>query len=379
MNHSPINPINPTSNQPLKVICGMSGGVDSSVSALLLKEQGFNVHGLFMKNWEEENLDEQFCPAAKDALDAKAVADKIGISLELVNFSKDYWDKVFSYFLQEYQWGRTPNPDILCNKEIKFTAFLDYALAQGADFIATGHYARVEHTSEQTFLLKGKDPLKDQSYFLCALNQSQLKKVLFPVGELEKPAVREIAKKARFITHNKKDSTGICFIGERRFKNFLQTYLPAQPGKIHDEFGNMIGTHDGLMYHTLGQRQGLHIGGLKNKPELPWYVAKKDLKNNILIAVQGHTHPLLYSKNLKANQPNWISGKPPTTDINFKFKAWAKTRYRQEDQLCEITLTPTGFSAEFEKPQFAITPGQSAVLYDINHPEICIGSGVITE
>jgi tRNA-specific 2-thiouridylase len=360
-----------------KVICGMSGGVDSSVSAFLLKEQGFHVHGLFMKNWEEENIDEAFCPAAKDALDAKAVADKIGIPLELVNFSKAYWDKVFSYFLQEYQAGRTPNPDILCNKEIKFTAFLDYALAQGADFIATGHYARVLHDSDQTFLLKGKDNQKDQSYFLCALNQTQLKKVLFPVGELEKPLVREIAKKARLITHNKKDSTGICFIGERRFKEFLQTYLPAQPGKIQDEHGNTIGTHDGLMYHTLGQRQGLHIGGLKNRPELPWYVAKKDLKNNILIAVQGQNHPLLYSQRLTADQLNWISGQPPHTDTHAKFQAFAKTRYRQEDQACEITLTPFGLTAEFEKPQFAITPGQSIVLYAKDHPEICLGSGVI--
>jgi tRNA-specific 2-thiouridylase len=358
----------------------MSGGVDSSVSALLLKEQGFEVSGLFMKNWEEElsaDSPSGFCPAAKDALDAKAVADKIGISLELVNFSSHYWDKVFTYFLQEYQAGRTPNPDILCNKEIKFRAFLDYALAKGADFIATGHYARVKHTDHETFLLKGKDPLKDQSYFLCALHQSQLKKVLFPVGELEKPEVREIAKKARLITHNKKDSTGICFIGERRFKTFLQTYLPAQPGIIQDEHGNKIGTHDGLMYHTLGQRQGLQIGGLKNKLELPWYVAKKDLKNNILIAVQGHDHPLLYSQELTANQVNFISGEAPVA-LGQNFRALAKTRYRQADQACEISLTPTGFVAKFDLPQFAVTPGQSMVLYDINHPEICLGSGVIT-
>ncbi len=357
----------------LKIICGMSGGVDSSVTALLLKEQGHEVHGLFMKNWEEDSGPEGFCPAAKDALDAKAVADSLGISLELVNFSKDYWDRVFAHFLQEYQAGRTPNPDILCNKEIKFRAFLDHALAQGADFIATGHYARLKRTNDGIFLLKGKDNSKDQSYFLSALNASQLKYALFPIGELEKTQVRALAKRARLITHNKKDSTGICFIGERKFKDFLQTYLPATPGEIHDDQGQVIGQHEGLMFHTLGQRQGLHIGGMKNKAELPWYVAKKDLDHNRLIAVQGHQHPWLYTQELSAIQVNWITH-PPREKC---FKAWAKTRYRQADQACEIHVHSTHLIAHFDKPQFAVTPGQSLVLYDFQDPDICLGSGII--
>jgi tRNA-specific 2-thiouridylase len=358
-----------------KVICGMSGGVDSSVSALLLKNEGYDVRGLFMKNWEENTPEGEFCPAAKDALDAKAVADSLDIPLELVNFSSDYWDRVFAHFLQEYEAGRTPNPDILCNKEIKFKAFLDHALAQGADFIATGHYARVRHTSDGSFLLKGKDASKDQSYFLCALNQFQLKHALFPVGELEKTEVRQIAKKARFITHNKKDSTGICFIGERKFKDFLQTYLPAKPGNLEDEEGRVIGRHEGLMYHTLGQRQGLQIGGTKGKLELPWYVARKDLKKNVLIAVQGHDHPSLYQLSLKGIQPHWITSHPPAPS----FRAFAKTRYRQADQPCEVFFDENLLHVHFDTPQFAVTPGQSLVLYDEKDPDICIGSAVISE
>lgn len=352
-----------------KVICGMSGGVDSSVSALLLKEQGYEVSGVFMKNWEEADPS-GYCPSAKDAMDAKAVSDKIGIKLDLVNFAKDYWDKVFEYFLTEYKAGRTPNPDILCNKEIKFRAFLDYAMDKGADYIATGHYVRKRVTNGKAELLKGLDNNKDQSYFLCAINQAQLEKALFPVGELEKPAVREMAKAARLITHNKKDSTGICFIGERRFKEFLQNYIPAQPGIIEDEDGIKIGKHDGLMYHTLGQRQGLHIGGVKDRPELPWYVAKKDLDRNVLIAVQGHDHPLLLQPSLVANQLNWLAGEAPAKT----FKAMAKTRYRQADQACTVEIKDDQAFVNFEEPQWAVTPGQSVVFYD---GEVCLGGGVI--
>jgi tRNA-specific 2-thiouridylase len=326
-----------------------------------------------MKNWEENLPEGEFCPSAKEAMDAKAVADALGIPLELVNFSGDYWNRVFSHFLQEYEAGRTPNPDILCNKEIKFRAFLDHALQQGADFIATGHYARVRHTEDGHFLLKGKDTSKDQSYFLSALNQFQLKHALFPVGELEKTEVREIAKKARLITHNKKDSTGICFIGERKFKDFLQTYLPAKPGNIEDEQGQWIGRHEGLMYHTLGQRQGLHIGGTKGKPELPWYVAKKDVERNVLIAVQGHDHPLLYQTSLRGIQPHWITFTPSSRS----FRAFGKTRYRQADQPCEVFIEQNLLQVHFDTPQFAVTPGQSLVLYDEKDPDICIGSAVI--
>ncbi|NCX94242.1 MAG: tRNA 2-thiouridine(34) synthase MnmA, partial [Gammaproteobacteria bacterium] len=340
-----------------KIIVGMSGGVDSSVSALLLKEQGYEVTGIFMKNWEETDSS-GFCPAAKDALDAKAVADKIGIPLETVNFSDRYWDKVFEYFLAEYRAGRTPNPDILCNKEIKFRAFLDLALSKGADAIATGHYARRRDVAGKAQLLKGLDPEKDQSYFLYALDQAQLSRSLFPVGELKKSKVREMAKAARLITHNKKDSTGICFIGERRFKTFLSQYLPAQPGLIEDEHGTVIGEHDGLMYYTLGQRQGLKIGGLQNRPELPWYVAEKDLTRNVLIAVQGHDHPLLLKPTLKATHLTWIAGEPPAQH----FEVTAKTRYRQADQPCLVELIESDIvKVSFKEPQWAVTPGQSIV------------------
>lgn len=355
-----------------KVILGLSGGVDSSVSALQLLEQGYDVTAVFMKNWEEDDNDE-FCSASDDIKDAEAICNKLGIEFKKINFASEYWDYVFEYFLAEYKAGRTPNPDILCNKEIKFKAFLDYAHMLGGDHIATGHYVRKSYQNGKYRLLKGLDPNKDQSYFLCALNQQQLEPALFPIGHIEKPKVREIAEKNGLITHNKKDSTGICFIGERKFKEFLNQYIPAQPGVIEDEFGKKIAKHDGLMYYTLGQRQGLGIGGVKNRPEAPWFVAKKDLERNVLIAVQGIDHPLLFSQGLKANQFNWILDAP----IASEFHCMAKTRYRQPDQDCFVKVLDNGeIEVKFDQPQRAVTPGQSAVLYK---DDVCLGGGVITE
>jgi tRNA-uridine 2-sulfurtransferase len=355
-----------------KVIVGMSGGVDSSVAALQLLEQGYNVEGLFMKNWEQDD-DGDYCAAAIDLEDAQKVCDKLGIKLHSVNFSDQYWDRVFKHFLDEYSAGRTPNPDILCNKEIKFKAFLDYALKLGADYIATGHYARIEERNEKHVMLKGVDNNKDQSYFLYTLGQQQLKHSLFPVGEIEKPVVRELAKKSAMATHAKKDSTGICFIGERKFKEFLQQYLPAQPGDIKTIEGKIIGKHHGLMYYTLGQRKGLGIGGVKGGSEEPWFSIDKDLKNNVLIAVQGEEHPRLFHTHLKASQLHWVSGQAPTAPYNCQ----AKVRYRQPDQTCTITqLDSNNCSVTFDKPQRAITPGQSVVFYD---GEICLGGGVIDD
>lgn len=347
----------------------MSGGVDSSVSALLLKQQGFEVEGLFMKNWEEDD-DEAYCAAAIDAEDAQKVCDKLDIKLHRVNFAAEYWDRVFDYFLAEYKAGRTPNPDILCNKEIKFRAFLDYAKTLGADKIATGHYARSSKTTPVQ-LLKGLDANKDQSYFLYALDQSQLANVLFPVGELPKPEVRQLAERAGFTNHAKKDSTGICFIGERKFKDFLQQYLPAQPGNIETDEGKIIGKHDGLMYYTLGQRQGIGIGGRKDSNETPWYVLAKDLTRNVLIVGQGQDHPLLYKSQLICEQVNWITGSAPKEK-----HCLAKTRYRQADQTCEVTPLSDGrYQVNFETPQRAITPGQSVVFYQA---DVCLGGGIIT-
>lgn len=362
--------------QDLRVIVGMSGGVDSSVSALLLKEQGYQVEGLFMKNWDEDDGTE-FCTALADLQDAQAVCDKLGIHLHTANFAAEYWDRVFEHFLSEYKAGRTPNPDILCNKEIKFKAFLDYATHLGADFIATGHYVRRHDEDGQTYLLKGKDNNKDQSYFLHAVQQNKLAKTLFPVGELEKPAVRALAEKYQLITHDKKDSTGICFIGERKFSDFLKQYLPAQPGNIETPTGDVIGQHHGLMYHTIGQRQGLGIGGLKNYDESPWYVAKKDLERNTLIVVQGTNHPLLFSQQLLAIQPDWINSAP-----DFPLNCKAKVRYRQADQACQVQLIQDAGAGEsqlklqvtFEKPQRAVTPGQSIVFYQ---GERCLGGAII--
>jgi tRNA-uridine 2-sulfurtransferase len=358
------------SNNKQTVIVGMSGGVDSSVSALLLQQQGYHVEGLFMKNWEEDGNDDN-CSADQDLVDAQAVALKLGIRLHTVNFSTEYWDRVFSYFLEEYQAGRTPNPDIMCNKEIKFRAFLDYAKELGADYIATGHYVRSKKENNQTFLLKGVDNNKDQSYFLYALSQAQIKDALFPVGELEKPEVRKIAEQYEFRNHNKKDSTGICFIGERKFKDFLQQYLPAQPGNIETDDGKVIGKHQGLMYYTIGQRQGLGIGGMKDVDESAWYVADKDLKRNVLIVVQRNDHPLLFKPELTANQLTWISGNPP----QIPFAGTAKIRYRQADQICQIEKIDSDEArVTFESPQRAVTPGQSIVFYDGG---TCLGGGII--
>ncbi len=353
-----------------QIIVGMSGGVDSSVAALLLQQQGFSLRGVFMKNWEGDDSDEH-CNAEEDLQDARLVCDKLGIKLQGVNFSDQYWDRVFEYFLTEYRAGRTPNPDILCNKEIKFKAFLDYALSLGADYIATGHYARIDCVEGRYRLLRGRDRNKDQSYFLYTLGQAQLAKSLFPIGELEKPAVRQLAEKHQLVTFNKKDSTGICFIGERDFKAFLQRYIPAQPGEIVTSGGEYIGQHDGLMYYTLGQRQGLGIGGIRGHEGATWYVADKDLKNNRLIVVDYHDHPLLYSIELSASDLSWTAGLPPQIPCACS----AKTRYRQVDAACTITeINDDSCSVIFEQPQWAVTPGQSIVFY---RGEECLGGGII--
>ena len=359
-------------NAPLtKVIVGMSGGVDSSVSALLLQQQGYQVEGLFMKNWDEDDGTE-YCTAKDDLADAQAVSDKLGIHLHTANFAAEYWDNVFEHFLEEYKAGRTPNPDILCNREIKFKAFLDYALVLGADFIATGHYVRKQQQGDIAKLVKGLDNNKDQSYFLHAVSGKEIAKTLFPVGELEKPEVRHIAEQHDLITHNKKDSTGICFIGERRFKDFLQQYLPAQPGEIEDIDGNPMGQHSGLMYHTIGQRQGLGIGGVKGAGDQPWYVVDKDLQRNVLIIAQGSQHPCLFKQAMSVSSIHWIDGNEP----ELPYRCMAKVRYRQQDQACEIIRQDNAYQVIFDKPQRAITPGQSAVFYD---DEICLGGGVIEQ
>ena len=360
--------MHPTS--PKHIIVGMSGGVDSSVTALLLKEQGHHVEGIFMKNWEEDDTD-TYCPASIDMADAQAVCDILQIELHRVNFAAEYWETVFSHFLSEYRAGRTPNPDILCNKEIKFKAFLQYAKQRGADYIATGHYAQITHAADQFQLLKGLDPQKDQSYFLHALAQEQLAHSLFPIGHLDKTLVREMAQKAGFKNHIKKDSTGICFIGERKFKEFLNEYLPAKPGKIKTLNGEEIGIHDGLMFYTMGQRQGLKIGGLKNTPEAPWYVVAKNLDENTLIVTQGHDHPALFAKALIAKQVHWIN----ETSTAFPMKIAAKTRYRQADQACIIEkIDGDEYRIVFNDAQRAITPGQSVVFYQGNQ---CLGGGII--
>ena len=357
--------------QTQTVIVGMSGGVDSSVSAYLLMEQGYKVEGLFMKNWDEDDGTE-YCTAKEDLADAQAVCDKLGIKLHTANFAAEYWDNVFEHFLHEYKAGRTPNPDILCNREIKFKAFLDYAKVLGADYIATGHYVRRGDKDGRTYLLRGVDNNKDQSYFLHAVGEEEIKQTLFPVGELEKPEVRKIAEEQGLATAKKKDSTGICFIGERRFKDFLQQYLPAQPGAIKTSEGEEIGRHEGLMYYTLGQRQGIGIGGTKNHGDDPWFVVGKDLQNNNLIVGQGKQHPLLFSSALRASEIYWVNSEPDS----FPFKCTAKVRYRQPDQACTIHKDNHGYKVVFDEPQRAVTPGQSIVLYI---DDICLGGGVIEE
>lgn len=357
-------------NASIKVIVGMSGGVDSSVSALLLQQQGYQVEGLFMKNWDEDDGTE-YCTAKEDLADAQAVCDKLGIHLHTANFAAEYWDNVFEHFLEEYKAGRTPNPDILCNKEIKFKAFLEYALELGADYIATGHYVRRGEIDSQPVLLKGLDNNKDQSYFLYAVGKDEIGRTFFPVGELEKPEVRRLAEEHNLITHNKKDSTGICFIGERRFKDFLEQYLPAQPGNIETLEGDIIGKHHGLMYHTIGQRQGLGIGGLSNYPDEPWYVVEKDLQRNVLVVTQGGQHESLYKTHLIADNFDWVAREKPSMPLT----CMAKCRYRQPDQECTISELADGrVEVSFKEPQRAITPGQSVVFYIGEH---CLGGGII--
>ena len=353
-----------------RVVVGLSGGVDSAVSAWLLKQQGYEVVGLFMKNWEDDD-DGDYCSSNVDFVDAAAVADVVGIEIEHVNFAAEYKDRVFAEFLREYAAGRTPNPDVLCNAEIKFKAFLDHAMRLGAGKIATGHYARVRERGGAYQLLKGLDPAKDQSYFLHRLNQAQLAKTLFPVGELRKTEVRRIAAEIGLPNARKKDSTGICFIGERPFREFLQRYLNHAPGPMLDERGREVGRHVGLSFYTLGQRQGLGIGGVSEGggEHAPWYVAHKDLAHNGLHVVQGHDHPWLLSDWLEAADTSWIAGPPPAAGTLA-----AKSRYRQADAACRFDPTEGGFRLRFETPQWAVTPGQSAVLYD---GEVCLGGGVI--
>lgn len=353
-----------------KVVVGMSGGVDSSVAALILKEQGYEVIGVFMKNWNEED-EFGVCTAEEDYEDVRKVCDQIGIPYYTVNFEKEYWDRVFTYFLDEYKKGRTPNPDVLCNKEIKFKAFLDYALKLGADYLATGHYARVDFYNGEYRLLRGIDPGKDQTYFLCTLGQYPLSKAMFPIGHLTKDKVRKIASSIGLETADKKDSTGICFIGEKNFKEFLSDYLPAKPGDIRSISGQLLGKHDGLMYYTIGQRKGLGIGGRGSGD--PWFVASKDVKNNILYVVQGANNPALYSKALIATDIHWIS----LREQRNSFKCSAKFRYRQPDKEVTVYNKSNGScKVIFDEPQKAITKGQFVVFYN---EDVCLGGGVIDQ
>lgn len=350
---------------------GISGGVDSSVAAYLLKQDHYPVQGLFMKNWEEDDRDGH-CSAEADLADAQAICKLLEIPLHTRNFSGEYWDQVFSHFLSEYQAGRTPNPDILCNREIKFKTFLDHAKALGADKIATGHYAQVKEKDGLYYLQRGFDQNKDQSYFLYTLGQTALSQTRFPVGHLPKAQVRKIAEQENMITHNKKDSTGICFIGERDFRSFLSQFIPAQKGEMLTPEGEYIGEHDGSMYYTLGQRQGLGIGGRATGNQAPWFVVGKNTEKNQLIVAQGHNHPLLFSNQLRASDLTWVSGFAPAES----FQCTAKTRYRQTDQTCSVTLKNQQAWVQFDQAQRAVTPGQSVVFY---HQSICLGGGIIEE
>ncbi len=360
------------------VVVGLSGGVDSSVAALLLKRQGYKVIGLFMKNWEDDDT-EEYCSSRQDLIDVMSVADKIGIDVEVVNFAAEYKERVFTEFLKEYQAGRTPNPDILCNSEIKFKAFLDHAVALGAEKIATGHYAGVREFNGEYQLLKAEDGTKDQSYFLYRLNQAQLSRTLFPLANIYKREVRKIAEAEGLHVATKKDSTGICFIGERPFKDFLMRYLPPQKGEIRRlDDGKVLGEHDGITFHTIGQRKGLHIGGMKEKGQQrgggdhdAWFVAGKDMSKNILYVVQGHEHPALQAQSLFAEQLSWISPHAPRTHWVYT----AKPRYRSDDAPCEIeSLSPDRCELRFAAPQWALTPGQSVVIYE---SRVCLGGGII--
>jgi len=353
-----------------RIVVGMSGGVDSSVAAWLLKEQGFDVIGVFMKNWEDDDTD-AYCTSRADLVDAASVADVIGIELEAVNFAAEYRERVFRLFLRDYEAGRTPNPDVLCNSEIKFRAFLEYARTLGADRIATGHYARARRTADgRVELLKAADAAKDQSYFLHRLTQKQLEPVMFPLGEMSKRDVRALARRAGLPTHAKKDSTGICFIGERPFRDFLARYLPRTPGAMITPQGRVVGTHQGLAYYTLGQRQGLGIGGTRDGDTGAWYVAGKDLAANRLIVVQGAEHPLLRRRDVDAGDVHWIAGAPPRLPGRYA----AKTRYRMADAPCAVSAHRDALRARFDEPQWAPTPGQFLVIYDA---EVCLGGGVI--
>ncbi len=356
----------------IRVVVGMSGGVDSSATALKLKREGYDVVGIFMKNWDDTD-ENGVCTATEDYKDVQAVANQIGIPYYSVNFEKEYWNKVFEYFLDEYKKGRTPNPDVICNKEIKFKAFLDYAMDLGADYVATGHYARVECDDDGTVhMLRGVDSNKDQTYFLNQLNQDQLQRVMFPLGEMEKPDVRQLAEEAGLKTADKKDSTGICFIGERDFKEFLMNYLPAQPGEMQTLDGDVVNTHDGLMYYTIGQRQGLGIGGSKEYGNEPWFVIGKDLERNVLLVGQGFHHEHLYATHLEASDFSFTVKAPTETE----FRCTAKFRYRTDDVPVTIKMNDDRTEAivEFDEPQRAITPGQAIVLYD---GEECLGGGTI--
>jgi len=353
-----------------RVVVGMSGGVDSSVAALLLKRAGYEVVGLFMKNWEDDD-DDEYCSTRQDLIDAAAAADAIGIELEAVNFAAEYKDRVFAEFLREYAAGRTPNPDVLCNAEIKFKAFLDHAMRLGAERIATGHYARTRMLDGRVQLLRGADGSKDQSYFLHRLNQAQLSRVMFPVGHLNKAELRRLARDEGLPNHAKKDSTGICFIGERPFREFLNRYLPKKPGPVVTPEGRRVGEHIGLAFYTIGQRKGIGLGGAKGGSGEAWYVAAKDMASNTLTVVQGHDHPLLLRGSLEALDASWIEGAPPAQGSRHG----AKTRYRQADAACTLSrVAGREISVSFDAPQWAVTPGQSVVLYDA---EVCLGGAII--